>query len=316
MLDSVAVVFAIAGIIALFLSILGGGIKVKEVEIPHSPPKSRVIVGTIGVVFIGISLWLSVAAPTINAPQPISTATFAITQTALPSTSTLVASTETASPSPTFTVAPTLTVEEQAIEILKTANQTWKLVVLDTFDSNEYNWASGERYTSDQKDLANVSINGKYHVDIKTGDGGGWWLGSEIQTPDIFYLASDIRRTTTQPGCIMALNWSTTNGDYLFEIYDDEKNYKLEVYDRDLSEENKWRDVIPKTTSNLILPREINRVAIINDGTYIWLYINDQFLNRAMAEYKSDDDLGYYVSVCKGDLQVTFEFDNLELRSP
>lgn len=316
MLDSVAVVFAIAGIVALFLGILGGGIKVKEVEIPHSPPKSRVIVGTVGVIFIGISLWLSLAAPTINAPQPSGTATFSITQTSFPSTPTLVTSTETPLPSPTLTAAPTLTVEEQAAEILKTASQSWKLVVLDTFDNNDYNWTLGEKYTSDQKDLANISINGKYHVDIKTIDGGGWWLGSDIQTPAKFYLASDIRRTTTQPGCIMSLYWGTSNGDYLFEVYDDEKNYKLEVYDREITENKGWRDVIPKTTSSLLLPRETNRAVVINDGTYIWLYINDQFLNRAMAEYTSKGDLGYYVSVCNEDSQVTFEFDNLELRSP
>lgn len=316
MLDSVAVVFAIAGIVALFLSIIGGGIKVKEVEIPHSPPKSRVIVGTVGVIFIGISLWLSLAAPTINALQPISTATFPITQTSFPSTPTLFASTETLLPSSTPTAVPTLTVEEQAMEMLKSASQSWKLNVLDTFDNTDYNWTIGERYTGDQKDLANVSINGKYHVDIKTGDGGGWWLESEIQTPEKFYLASDIRRTTTQPGCIMSLYWSTTNGNYLFEVYDDEKNYKLEVYDRELPEGSKWRDVISKTTSSFILPRETNRAVIINDGTYIWLYINDRFLNRAMNEYTSKGDLGYYVSVCQENAQVTFEFDNLELRNP
>jgi len=56
---TVSVVLAIAGVIALFLSIWGGGIKAKEIEIPPTPRKARTTVGFVGIIFIGISIWLS-----------------------------------------------------------------------------------------------------------------------------------------------------------------------------------------------------------------------------------------------------------------
>lgn len=65
---TVPVVFAIAGVVALFLSIWGG-IKAKEIVIPPPPPKARVIVGLLGFVFIGVSIWLSI--PNIDSSQPV-----------------------------------------------------------------------------------------------------------------------------------------------------------------------------------------------------------------------------------------------------
>jgi hypothetical protein len=315
---TVPVVLAIAGVVTLFLGVWGGGIKAKEIEIPPAAPKARLIAGIIGLIFIGISIRLSL--PTSNDGQqasPATPTTVTVTGTTITATPLLSStSTTTPFPSPTLTSVPTLTVEEQSTEILKSATQSWKLKILDTFDSNNYSWPVGERPTSDQEDLAKVSINGKYYVDIQTGDGGSWWLLSKIQTPSEFYFTANARRTSVQSGCIMSLTWSTMNGHYLFEIYDKEKNYRLEVYDRNIDENDGWRDVIPKTTTNLILPQEVNRLSVINDGTYIWLYINDHYIDRAENEYVSSGDLGFFVSVCQENSQVTFEFDNLELRSP
>jgi len=67
---TVPVVLAIAGVVALFLGVWGGGIKAKEIEIPPAPPKARVIVGVVGLVFIGISIWLST--PTSTGSQQVS----------------------------------------------------------------------------------------------------------------------------------------------------------------------------------------------------------------------------------------------------
>lgn len=310
---SVPVVFAIAGVIAFFLGIWGGEIKVKEIEIPHATTKVRVVVGSVGLILILASIRMSLPVSSGNIPQFQTESPTATTL--IPNTATAV-NTETPLPSPTITTVPTLTVEEQSMELLNDATHSWNLKVLETFDENNYKWDVGEKKTGDELDVANITINGKYHIDIKTRDGGGWWLLSSIITPEKFYLATDARRTTTQPGCLMSLAWSTTNGNYLFEINDDDQYYKLEVYDREISENNGWRDVVPRTTSNLIRSQEINRMAVIDDGTYIWLYLNDQFLERVENEYKSDGDLGYYLSVCQDDVQVTFEFDNLELRTP
>ena len=80
---TVPVVLAIAGVVALFLGIWGGQIKAKEIEIPAAPPKARAIVGFIGLVFVGIAIWLSIPSannsgalsfeyPTSSIPTPTS----------------------------------------------------------------------------------------------------------------------------------------------------------------------------------------------------------------------------------------------------
>jgi hypothetical protein len=311
---TVPVVFAIAGVLALFLAVWGGGIKAKEIEIPVSAPHARLIVGVVGLIFIGISIWLSSPrAEEVPQAAPATPTIFLATSTAtIEPTQTL-----TLSPSPEPTVTPTPTVDEEAAELFKLAFQSWTLDTLDAFDSNTHEWTEGELRSGDELDVANVSINGKYYIDIQTGDGAGWWLASNIQTPGRFYFAVDARRTSIQTGCTMSLYWSTTNGDYLFQVYDSTKEYFVETYDRELPEDNRWKRVIPTTTSNAIRPQEMNKLAVINDGTHLWFYINEQFINRAETEYQSNGgDLGFYVSVCQENAQVTFQFDNMELRRP
>ena len=67
-MTTVPVVLSIAGVAALFLS-FWGGIKIQQMEIPPAPPKVRFIVGVIGAVFIGYSMWQS-SITTNNGQQP------------------------------------------------------------------------------------------------------------------------------------------------------------------------------------------------------------------------------------------------------
>jgi hypothetical protein len=54
---TVSVVFAIAGVIAILFGIIGGGIKVKEIEVPLLSTRVRIITVIIGLVLIGFTLW-------------------------------------------------------------------------------------------------------------------------------------------------------------------------------------------------------------------------------------------------------------------
>lgn len=65
---SVPVVLAIAGVVALLVSVLGGGIKIKEAEIPSIAPIGRIVAGIVGLGLIGASIWLSSFTPK-NAQQ-------------------------------------------------------------------------------------------------------------------------------------------------------------------------------------------------------------------------------------------------------
>jgi hypothetical protein len=53
------VVLAIAGCIALLVGLFGGGIKAKEIEVPRISALPRISSSILGIVLIGISIWLS-----------------------------------------------------------------------------------------------------------------------------------------------------------------------------------------------------------------------------------------------------------------
>ena len=67
-------ILALLGGISLLSAVVGGGIEVERIKIPSISPKLRIILGIIGVVLIGIAVWMSVlpaAAPaTIESPTP------------------------------------------------------------------------------------------------------------------------------------------------------------------------------------------------------------------------------------------------------
>ena len=56
--SNVPVVLAIVGGVALLLGVLGGGIEAEKIKIPSLPLIVRIIAGTIGVILIGVSIWL------------------------------------------------------------------------------------------------------------------------------------------------------------------------------------------------------------------------------------------------------------------
>jgi hypothetical protein len=51
-------ILALAGCAALLLGLLGGGLKAKEIEVPQITNRIRVISASLGVVLIGVALWL------------------------------------------------------------------------------------------------------------------------------------------------------------------------------------------------------------------------------------------------------------------
>src|SRR5512137_649218 len=77
---TVPTALVIAGLIALFIGIVGGGIKAKGVEVPQVSPIPRAVAVAAGLVFLGLGLWLYFPGGTIIKPVatpaiPMSTAT-------------------------------------------------------------------------------------------------------------------------------------------------------------------------------------------------------------------------------------------------
>lgn len=297
---TVPVVFAIAGVIALLLGALGGGIKAKEIEIPPAPPRARILITVAGFIFIGISIWLST--PT--------------------STSSQVALTET--PSPTATIASintpviidTATPDISKIsneELFNLASTQWQKIASDDFSDNQNDWWI-EDYTTSSGDYYDATINGKYQIDFKTTDGTSDRFTSDIITipQNDFFLKVDVRRSQ-QPSCSAGIIWETSTGYYAFVINDVDSEFKLFSHEYNTDE---YPDIIGWRDSKYILKDEINRLIVIHLGELYKLYINDQFVGEETGKYRNNGNVGFYTQVCADNAQVTFEFDNLEIRTP
>jgi hypothetical protein len=162
---SVPVVFAVAGIVALFLSVWGGGIKAKEVEIPQSSSMARLIVGVVGLILIGISIWLILPTPLNNVSQPLPTVPILDTPTAplrTPNPTTIIF-TETLPPSPTLTSVPDP-----------------NLVFNEPFDDNKLGWYVGDDSADVNFTLHREIKDGKYYryMEMKSIPPDGTYWGS------------------------------------------------------------------------------------------------------------------------------------------
>ncbi len=88
---TVPVVLAIAGVAALFFSVWGRGFTAKDVNFPDPPPTARLTLGFAGLVFLGISIWLSIPKISNTEPQAFEFPTSTIpTPTAINSTEAVV----------------------------------------------------------------------------------------------------------------------------------------------------------------------------------------------------------------------------------
>lgn len=196
-------------------------------------------------------------------------------------------------------------------DLLNTASTQWKQIAFDDFSTNQHEWWTDENTTNDG-DYYYAAVNGKYQMDITTTDGIDTWFTSDISVPEEFYLKADMRKT--QKECSSGgILWNTSIGYYAFQIADLSGEYNLFSYDQNAQE---YTHIIPWRDTKHILADETNRLAVIQYKGIIKLYINEQFIGEETSTYRSNGNVGFYTNVCADNAQVTFDFDNLELRIP
>ena len=125
------VVLAIAGSIALFVGLFGGGVKAKEIVVPTLPRGPRILTSSFGGILIGIAIWLSLPANTVS-PIPTETISPTSTQQVVLALTTPTAATVAvaSSPLPTSTLSMTATLEP-------ISDSPMPICVLENFESAE-----------------------------------------------------------------------------------------------------------------------------------------------------------------------------------
>jgi hypothetical protein len=187
----------------------------------------------------------------------------------------------------------------------------WKAILTDTFDTNQHDWY----VDTDDDEYAQIIYqvkDGKYIWDATAHQGFVQRMRVNPVSFGDFYFALD----ATQPSSTTAADYGiifredTSNNYYYFSI-NNKGEYNLWLY-----YQAEWTALIENTGSESILPREANKLAVLAEGDHFILFINDQYVTEIQDATLPKGRVGMGAEISEPDLNVIFEFDNLELRAP
>jgi hypothetical protein len=253
----VPVVLAIAGVVALLIGFLGGGIRARELEIPSIPTPARVIVSLGGMIFLGLAIWLS-APGRFTPPEPtvlpVDTATPPSTET--PS----ITETET-SPPPDVPETPVATVE------LPESENTF----VEDFTTGSQYWETGV-FESDRMVVSRSVVNGVFRWQVNAKAGFATFIRSKLPILSDFDMEVTLRMAAdsdpVQYGPVFRMNEA---GSYYF-IIDLSGAYALVKWN---AVDQDWTYLINWTRSTAINLSGENKLRVHAIGSKIRLYIND-----------------------------------------
>jgi len=311
---TVSVVFAIAGVIALLFGIIGGGIKAKEIEIPFLPVRARIVTIIVGLALISVTVWLENNKALIDNPASTpQTQTVSLSET--PPVNPNITNNSTPNTAINATTVQSATGGELERLYLKfNEAKTWKLVFQEPFDNNNNNW-----------DLWNVEDDWKTET-MKIDRGVFNWK-LEIKKPDLyydeiapitsyadFYYSARVKRIgkATEEQVNQA-GWGIIfrrQGDkFYFLGLNDLQEYSLWFHDN-----TGWTDLVGNTKSSLVNIETYNELAVIADGNEITFFINGVPVKAISDSTLSEGNIGFYASLNYINDEVSFEFDDVEIR--
>jgi hypothetical protein len=199
----------------------------------------------------------------------------------------------------------------QAFQESLKSNENWPLIMNDSFDQNTDIWPTG----SDEGSFANASweiVDGKYRWQAEAKDAFVWWAYPDMDAVADFYLSADSEQISGPADGEWGLIYRVTPDDeyYLFEI-----NARQEycVY---LHQGDEWEALVDWTPSDVIQMDQVNKLAVIAQGTQFLFFINDQFITQLSDDRLEAGNTGVLIGLSNAEDQGVWEFDNFNLRSP
>ena len=181
----------------------------------------------------------------------------------------------------------------------------------DGFDTNNSQWFVGDD-NDDYAKIVRTIENGAYIWDATAKKGFITWESANTKSVNDFFLTVEAQQTdgsrSSDYGLIFRRDAIYRNF-YYFGIDDD--RFFVSLYYND-----KWIDLIDRTSSGAIQPSSSNRLTVIATGSQFTFLINDQFVANTTDDRISLGKTGLAIELHRTDLQATFEFDNFELREP
>lgn len=190
---------------------------------------------------------------------------------------------------------------------------SWTVALKDTFDSNDNNWFVGDR-VGDQGTIENTIKESSYFWEQTRVN--EIYFDYEIVPPTSytdFYMQIEVQRVfgNRETAYGLVFRYQNFENFYYFWI-SDEGQYQFDAWI-----DNERIEIIPwGNFTDLIVPGEVNTIAILAEGTMFTVFVNDQFL---IQEEDSNLDSGLVgISTAVGEALELYKvkFDNLEVRVP
>lgn len=190
----------------------------------------------------------------------------------------------------------------------------WSLTIDEQFVSSKGHWGIGS--FESEFGTAKLSIeNGLYQwqAEANSRDGSGWWEFPVFDHRlDDFYASVDCRQID---GDIAGANYGL-----VFRFLNDDNYFYFFVADDQLMRiglrrEGMWSDTLPWKHTELVRPGEVNRIAILAEGTRYKFYINSTLAYVLDDDQFSGGRVGLIVELMDKN-KAEFQFDNLQLYEP
>jgi hypothetical protein len=189
----------------------------------------------------------------------------------------------------------------------------WPVVMQENFSpSNPNQWSTG-RHTSDRVTIRK-EIDGTYLWEAESHQGvtarSHAPCDSQWSMKD-FYVSVDGRRVTDSTNTAMGLVFRSHKGNYYILLVGKEQSFKVALMKND-----QWTTLIPWTRSDAIKPYEVNKIAVIGEGSHFLFFVNNQYVGEVEDHQLPYGSVGIAITLYHADDHAVFEFDNFELRQP
>jgi hypothetical protein len=187
----------------------------------------------------------------------------------------------------------------------------WHVVISDTFDNNQNQWATGLK----SGDLSTETLtieSGKYNWTATAKDGFVYWTTPITETVNDFYLAADAQQISGAEDGDMSLIFHEADNSnfYLFEV-SSVKKFSLSQLVK-----NEWQTPIDWTDSEAIKAFEPNHLEVIGVNRTYYFYINGSQVGSYIESNPTEGSSGVAVALYHKDDTGEFTFDNFVLRAP
>jgi hypothetical protein len=109
----------------------------------------------------------------------------------------------------------------------------------------------------------------------------------------------------------MGLVFRSYEGKYYILLVGKAQRFKVALMKND-----QWTTLIPWTRSDAIKPYEMNKIAVIGEGSHFLFFINNHYVGEVDDQQLIYGAVGIAIALFHADDHAIFEFDNFELRQP